>query len=51
MTRTVQMPSAAGLWTHPVVRRRAAQAGMAGEGTPSLRPWYGLVALGVGSAR
>ena len=48
MTKAVQMPSAAGAVDAPRGARRAAQGGMAGEGTRSLRPWYGLMALGGG---
>lgn len=49
------MPSTAGAVDAPVgtvdaprSARRAAQSGMSGEATRSLRPWYGLVALGGG---
>lgn len=49
------MPSTAGTVDAPVgtvdaprSARRAAQGGMSGEATRSLRPWYGLVALGGG---
>ena len=48
MTKAVQMPSAAGTVDAPRSARRPAQDGMAGEGTRSLRPWYGLLALGGG---
>jgi hypothetical protein len=50
MTKAVQMPSAAGAVDAPRGAWRAAQGGMAGEGTRSLRPWYGLMALGGGLA-
>lgn len=49
------MPSTAGTVDAPVgtvdaprSARRAAQSGMSGEAPRSLRPWYGLVALGGG---